>query len=147
LNIRTAAEQDIDAVARIFREASLVYESQRPLLEAHPEVLEFDADCIRSGNTVVAEVNGAVVAFATARLCDGFYELDDLFVDPAQFRRGIASALIRDIATDAHRRGIPRIEVTANTNALPFYEAAGFVTDGVVDTPLGESAPRMHLDV
>lgn len=71
-------------MARIYREAALVYEDQRELILAHPAVLEFDADCVRSGNAVVAEVDGVVVGFASARFLDGFYELDDSFVEPAQ---------------------------------------------------------------
>jgi hypothetical protein len=38
-----------------------------------------------------------------------------------------------------------RIEVTANKHAQAFYEAAGFVHDGLTQTP-GGPAHRMHLD-
>ena len=39
-----------------------------------------------------------------------------------------------------------RINVTANGHALAFYEALGFVTDGLIATRFRD-APRMHLDV
>jgi GNAT superfamily N-acetyltransferase len=88
------------------------------------------------GRTRVAVVEGRVVGFAT--LVGN--ELEDLFTDPEWMRRGIASALVRDAASSA-----PRIEVTANAHAVSFYEAVGFVADGVTETP-GGPAYRMHLD-
>jgi hypothetical protein len=42
-------------------------------------------------------------------------------------------------------RGMTRIDVTANPHALAFYEAVGFVVDGVAKTEFGVGT-RMHLD-
>ena len=55
-------------------------------------------------------------------------------------RQGIATALVRDLATT-----VPRIELKANPHALAFYESVGFVEDGVAETP-GGPAVRMRLD-
>jgi GNAT superfamily N-acetyltransferase len=87
------------------------------------------------GRTRVAVVEGRIVGFAT--LVGS--ELEDLFTDPDWMRRGIAAALVRDAAAT-----VPRIEVTANSHALHFYEAVGFVHDGVTETP-GGPGYRMHL--
>ena len=46
----------------------------------------------------------------------------------------------------ARMRGLQRIEVTANPNALTFYAKVGFVLDGEVPTEFG-SGSRMHLDL
>jgi GNAT superfamily N-acetyltransferase len=91
---------------------------------------------VTEGRTRVAVVDGHIVGFAT--LVGN--ELEDLFTDPDWMRRGIASALVRDAAST-----VPRIEVTANSHALPFYEAVGFVHDGVTETS-GGTAYRMHAD-
>jgi GNAT superfamily N-acetyltransferase len=88
------------------------------------------------GRTRVAVVEGRIVGFAT--LVGN--ELEDLFTDPDWMRRGIATALVRDVASN-----VDRIDVTANTHAQAFYEAAGFVHDGLTQTP-GGPARRMHLD-
>ena len=46
----------------------------------------------------------------------------------------------------ARHHGMPRIEVTANPNALDFYEKTGFVTDHTTQTEFGPGL-RMHLDL
>ena len=67
-------------------------------------------------------------------------ELEDLFTDPDWMRRGIATALVRDLAAT-----VPRIYLTANPHALAFYESVGFVEDGIAETS-GGPAVRMHRD-
>jgi len=63
------------------------------LLLANPEVLVFDIGSIRDGRTRVAVDNGRIVGFATTSLRGEIAELDDLFVDLAWMRRGVARAL------------------------------------------------------
>ena len=88
------------------------------------------------GRTLVAVVEGRIVGYAT--LVGN--EFEDLFTDPDWMRRGIATALVRDAAST-----VDRIDVTANMHARVFYEAAGFVQDGLTQTPGGPGL-RMHLD-
>ena len=71
-------------------------------------------------------------------------ELEDLFVDPAYRRRGIAAALVSRIAGILRARGAERLEVTANPHALGFYRVVGFIECGVAKTDFG-AAPRMAL--
>lgn len=89
---------------------------------------------------LVAEVPGAagapgeVVAFAlyfhnysTFLARRGLY-LEDLFVDPAWRRQGIARALLQRLAALAQERGCGRFEWTVldwNVNAIRFYEGLG----------------------
>jgi len=49
---------------------------------------------LAEGRTYVAEEDGLVVGFATWAGTAGTVELEDLFVDPAYRRRGIAAALV-----------------------------------------------------
>lgn len=70
--------------------------------------------------------------------------IDALFVDPAVHGRGIGTALL-DHALDL----APEATVDANeqaANALPFYEARGFVRTGRSETdPQGRPYPLIHL--
>jgi GNAT superfamily N-acetyltransferase len=147
LSIRTARVTDQDALADISRSASLSNDGDRANLLAHPELLAFDVAWTKNSRVRVAIVAGDIVGFATTRpLHDGSIELDDLFVDPGWMRRGVARALMSDAVAAARAEGRSRIEVSANIHARAFYDAAGFVTDGRVDTPFGPT-PRMHLDL
>jgi GNAT superfamily N-acetyltransferase len=86
------------------------------------------------------------VGFATTRVVGDIVELDDLFVDPEWMRRGVARTLVSDTVGVVRAAGSTRIEVTANSHALDFYGAVGFVADGRTPTQFGVGI-RMHLDV
>jgi GNAT superfamily N-acetyltransferase len=141
--IRRADPADLDAIREIFRAASLSNEGDRAALLAHPEVLEFLDGAVVDGRVRVAVDDGTVLGFATFTPSAGAWELEDLFVDPAQMRRGVATALVRHIQAEAD---VPWIEVTANPHAMAFYRSVGFVDDGVAETRFGP-APRMRLSV
>lgn len=134
--IRSSRPDDLPAILDIFRRAGLSNEGDREWIEANPELAVLDEANVLEGRTRVAVVEGRIVGFAT--LVGS--ELEDLFVDPEWMRRGIGTALVQDAAAT-----VPRIELTANAHALAFYEALGFVQDGVTETN-GGPAPRMHLD-
>jgi putative acetyltransferase len=70
--------------------------------------------------------------------------IDALFVDPAVHGRGFGTALLNQALKLA-----PDAEVEASeqaTNALPFYEARGFVRTGRTETDTGgRPYPLVHL--
>jgi GNAT superfamily N-acetyltransferase len=134
--IRSSTPADLDAIRDVYRRASLSNEGDRAWIEAHPDEFGLDEANVIEGRSRVAVVDGEIVGFATL----GGSELEDLFVDPEWMRRGIATALVRDLAAT-----VPRIDLTANPHALAFYESVGFVEDGVVETS-GGPAVRMHRD-
>jgi GNAT superfamily N-acetyltransferase len=120
----------------VFRRAALSNEGDRAWIEAHPDEFGLDEANVIEGRTRVAEIEGRIVGFAT--LVGS--ELEDLFVDPDWMRQGIATALVLDVAAT-----VSRINLTANPHALAFYEAVGFLEDGVAETS-GGPAVRMHRD-
>jgi ribosomal protein S18 acetylase RimI-like enzyme len=145
--IRDAEPADTNALKVLFRRASLSNEDDRTNLLANPDALELSDIPADKGHRRVATLeDGRIAGFATALIQGDFVELDDLFVDPECMGRGIGRALIRDAIAIARSQGLGRIEVTANHQAVGFYEKAGFVYDRDVETRFGP-APRMHLDV
>jgi GNAT superfamily N-acetyltransferase len=144
--IRLGTLADLAAAASVYRRASLSDESYRDNLLAHPEYLILGPEGLAEGRTHVAEEDGSIVGFATWAEADGTVELEDLFVDPGYMRRGIATALVGRIAEVLRARGVERLEVTANPDALGFYRAAGFIDCGVTETDFG-AAPRMVLAI
>jgi GNAT superfamily N-acetyltransferase len=137
---------DLPALTDVFVRASLSNWRDRDVLLAHPDALVLEPDGVAEGRTRVATQEEDIVGFATSRLADGVLDLEDLFVDPEWMRHGIGRQLVQDVAAIARTGGIERLVVAANPHALAFYEALGFVADGVVETRFG-SAPRMHLEV
>ena len=142
--IRPGVLADLPAAAEVYRSASLSNAGDRDNLLAHPEHLILRPEGLAEGRTYVAEEDGLLVGFATWIEADGTIELEDLFVHPGWMRRGIGTALISRIAGVLRVRGVQRLEVTANPDALGFYDAAGFIDCGVAETDFG-AAPRMVL--
>ena len=148
LTTRVSKEADAEAMQEIFRAASLSNEGDRDELLAHPQFLLLPADLPASGRAVVTvDESYGPVAFASLRPNgDGVAELDDLFTHPDWRRRGAARLALDALVAAARRRGVRRVEVTANTHAMGFYEAAGFRRIGTAETEL-RAAPRMALDI
>lgn len=101
---------------------------------------------VTEGRVRVAVRDGTIAGFATWLANPDAVELEDLFVDPDQMRRGAGRALVLDVAAITRDRGIRRIEVTANHHARAFYDKMGFLADDYVQTTFGP-AVRMHLDL
>jgi GNAT superfamily N-acetyltransferase len=144
--IRLGTPADLAAASSVYRRASLSDESYRDNLLAHPEYLILGPEGLAEGRTHVAEEDGSLVGFATWAETADIIELEDLFVDPDYMRRGIATALVGRIAQVLRARGVERLEVTANPDALGFYRAVGFTDCGVAETDFGP-APRMVLAI
>lgn len=87
----------------------------------------------RAVATRVAEVHGRVAGF-TDLDADG--HVDMLFVHPDHGGRGVASALLRDVAAAATEAGLAELTVEASLTARPVFERHGF---GVVAE---QSVPR-----
>ena len=132
------------ALEELQRRASLMSEEDRDALLAHPDAIELPLEQITSGRTIVAENDDELLGFAVVlQREDGDAELDGLFVEPAQWRRGIGRALVAEAERLAARDGAASLWVIANTSALDFYGACGFVTVGEVATRF-RPAPRMR---
>ncbi len=144
---RLAAPTERSALEELQRRASLVWEEDREALLAHPDAIELPIEQITTGRTIVAENAGKLVGFAVVlRREDGDAELDGLFVEPAQWRHGIGRALVEQAERLATTDGAVSLWVTANTRALEFYGACGFVTVGEVATRF-RPAPRMRKSI
>src|SRR4051812_4432655 len=111
MKIRPAALQEQAALSALHRRSSLVWEENRADLEAHPDALGVSAEAIAAGEVrVAADEAGALLGFSIVKESDsGAHELDDLFVEPDHFRRGIGRALVEDAAGRAAAAGASRL--------------------------------------
>jgi GNAT superfamily N-acetyltransferase len=144
---RLATEEDLSVLRELFRRSSLSNENDAANLRAAPEALHWTGDGIAERRTRVAvDVDGSILGFATIAEIEGGQELEDLFVDPDAMRRGVATLLVEEAASEAKRSGVPWIEVTGNQHAAEFYASVGFVRVGVEHTLFGP-APRLRRDL
>jgi N-acetylglutamate synthase-like GNAT family acetyltransferase len=143
--IRYAEVQDRRALGNLHRRSSLVWEEDRPMLEAHPEVFGVAPEAIAEGRVRVAvNRDGQLVGFATVTVAEaGVCKLEDLFVEPEVMRRGVGSALVEDSAAAALAAGCRTMTVVAHPRNFPFYESVGFVPFEAAPTRFGP-AVRMR---
>ncbi|MCM3081809.1 MULTISPECIES: GNAT family N-acetyltransferase [Brevibacillus] len=79
----------------------------------------------RSHITYVAEIDGLLAGFGDMTH-DGY--LDRLYVHKDYQGRGIASALIHQLESEANRLGLQQIWTEASITAKPFFERHGYQT-------------------
>lgn len=132
LTIRLAFPGERDELENLQRRASLALPEYRALLEADPDAIALPAEQLEDGGVLVAEIDGRVAGFAA--LAGG--ELDGLFVEPAQWRCGIGSALVERAAHEARKLGVS-LTVTAAPQSREFYESCGFRVEGEARTRFG----------
>jgi ribosomal protein S18 acetylase RimI-like enzyme len=137
IEVRGATPEDLDALQALYRRSAMIWESTRPLLAQHPELVEPSEQSIARGTVRVAIENGARVGFSEVIPIAGAGELEALFVEPDMMGRGFGKALVEDAVATARRGGCSRLEVTANPNALGFYQRVGFIVIGEAATQFG----------
>jgi GNAT superfamily N-acetyltransferase len=146
IEICDAGLGDMARLRAVYRRSSLSNPAYREALLAHPEVLELTDQAVREGRTRTARAGGRIIGFASWLDAGDTAEIEDMFVDPEWMGLGVGLALVRDLITLARGRQVRLVRVTANPDAVGFYEKAGFAPGGEVATTFGP-APRLCLDL
>ncbi|GAB1391094.1 GNAT family N-acetyltransferase [Rubrivivax sp.] len=138
--LRAAELRDVQPIVGMIRELA-EFEQLTHLLQVTPEKLRphlfgekpvaealvAELEAGEGGKPEVAAFALFFTNFSTFLAQPGLY-LEDLYVRPAQRRRGIAQALLQRLATLAVERGYGRFEWSVldwNANAIAFYERMG----------------------
>jgi N-acetylglutamate synthase-like GNAT family acetyltransferase len=118
------------------------------MLIERPELIELDPEMIAANEVFVAECGGTIVGYATIVAHEGNdAELEGVFVEPSEWRKGIATGLVRQIEREAAAWGASRLHVLASRMVLGFYKAMGFERIGEQKTELGPVAILMAKPV
>jgi GNAT superfamily N-acetyltransferase len=121
--------------------ASLAWGDLIDELNALPAARRVPADHLP--HVFVAEIAGQIVGYAAVLpRDDGEAELDDLFVAPETWRRGVGVQLMAEAERRAAALGGRALHVISHPRARAFYEACGFQLAGEVTTKLGP-APEL----
>jgi GNAT superfamily N-acetyltransferase len=125
--------------------ASLNNPGDREAILANPDAIEVPAEQIVNGRVFIAEVAGSIAGFAALLPReDAGCELDALFVEPDNWRRGVGRALIDHCIHVARSYGWSSIHVIGNPHAEGFYAACGFEPIGIAQTRFG-AGHLLHL--
>jgi GNAT superfamily N-acetyltransferase len=136
--IRQARLLEQRTLEELQRRASLNNPGDRDALLEHPDAIAVPIEQIAAGRVFVAEREDAIIGFASViPRDDGNAELDALFVDPPEWKRGIGRALVDHCVYIARTQGASFLHVIGNPHATGFYVACGFVTYGTVATRFG----------
>ena len=142
--VRFAEEKDLDRVNELRKQVNDIHVEGRPdVFKAGfgTELRDF-ARVIMNGensNIVVAERNGIICGMACVDYVNKletpygnarrFYHVQEIAVDEAFRRQGVARELFEFMKADAERRSLSKIELDVwvfNESAIEFYEAVGF---------------------
>ena len=138
--IRAAQAADKDTLEVLKLRASLAWGDHVEKLQALPEAREVPAAHLP--HAIVAELEGKIVGFATVLSArDAFQaELEDLFVAPEAWRKGVGRMLLAEAENRAAVLGARTLHVVAGKRARPFYEASGYHFVATVTTDLEPGA-------
>jgi len=129
--IRPGHETDIGALLEVERRAAelLLGRGAYYLFAMHSLSQDDLQRGIRSGILRVAEVEGQAVGFALCGEIDGHAHLFEMDVVPEHGRRGIGSALLEAVCSEAASRGYAAMTLTTLRDVpwnAPFYVKRGF---------------------
>ncbi|KAB8053218.1 GNAT family N-acetyltransferase [Janthinobacterium rivuli] len=80
---------------------------------------------LAAGGGIVAMQDEAIAGYAMLNVDK--HEVDAVFVDPARAGLGIGKRLLAALEQLARQRGMARLHLSASLNAVPLYQAAGFI--------------------
>ena len=139
LLLRPAREADREALGDLKLRATLAWgDHTREVLLALGGADELAARLL--GASFVAEIGGRVVGFATVVTNDDMgAEVEELYIEPSEWRKGIGTQLMEEAERRAFVAGARCLQVAANPRARAFYEACGFQAIGEVPDSFGFS--------
>jgi len=138
LVIRPARADEREVLEQLQWRSSLIWESHRDDLLAHPDAIDLPAEWIAAGRVFVAERLGEAVGFCVVLSRGaGEAELDGMFVDPGAMGGGVGRELMAQAERIARSVGAGVLMVVADPHAERFYLKLGFERAGETVTRFG----------
>lgn len=140
--LRAAVAADVARLDRIALRAKAHWGYADEQLAAWAADLRVPPGSLATHPTVVAEVEGRVVAFGQLDPGRDPWELTALWVLPEHMGRGIGRRLLGALLAEAAAAGQGRVHVDADPYALAFYLACGAELVGEVAAPIAGDPDR-----
>lgn len=141
--IRAAVASDAEEIAAVHVSAirevcSQVYEPSQIQAWVSGKTPQGYLRAIAERLVFVALRQDQVVGFSEIAPKTG--EIFAVYVRPDSLRQGVGGSLLQALETSAAEHALGRLHLHATLNAIPFYEAHGFVLDAMTSFPLGADA-------
>jgi GNAT superfamily N-acetyltransferase len=138
MEIRAAVPGERRELEALQARASLANPGDREALLANPDAIDLPLQQLVLGQVFVAIVAGRILGFAAVvPRDDGAADVDALFVEPDEWKKGIGRALVDRLVEEAVRMGASALHVVGNPHAEGFYLATGFERIGTQATRFG----------
>lgn len=142
--VRLAVEDDVAAI-KAMRDAFYSQHPPPPWRDESWEAHQTDVvNVVHGGGAFLAEIRDDPVGYALA-WPEGIdaVKLGDLYVRPHDRGRGVGRALVRAVAEFARARGAAYVHLTANLEALRFYDRLPFAEESRnLAAPVGKLLER-----
>lgn len=148
VNFRRARESDARELTQLAVASKRYWGYPEDLIALWLPDLEFTPESIRTHSVIIAEQNGSIVGVVAISHSDTRAELEGLWVDPTQVRRGLGRALFREGIVQARAHGATSLLIDSDPNAEAFYLRLGARRTGSVpSTPPGRNLPRLVVRI
>jgi predicted GNAT family N-acyltransferase len=137
-NVRVVTWSAHEAAIKAIREKVFIEEQDVPVEE---EWDGRDPDCL---HLLVDDENGEPIATARMLLSG---KIGRMAVYKNFRGRGVGRAMLEALLKIAQERGLTRVELDAQTRAMDFYRASGFIAIGDEFLDAGIPHYRMYLDL
>ncbi|OCQ50490.1 hypothetical protein Ppb6_04265 [Photorhabdus australis subsp. thailandensis] len=105
ITIRLAKTTEQITLEALQLPASLIWEDDRELLLANPNMIELPTEYIVAGYVYIAEQTGVILGFSVVLpQSDGNSELDRSFIEPAFWRQGIGKQLVQTVLNNVYTK-------------------------------------------
>lgn len=152
ITIRAAVFSDTAALTELIYQSkqSNGYSDLTMKLFARDDALRITPARLSKHPFWVAETDGRIIGCVALDPHDGKAgEIRTFFIAPDHLRRGVGRLLWQVLLPTAQSQGFTRLNVNADPNSAPFYEALGFVTVEMRSSNAisGRMIPHMVCDI
>lgn len=149
MRLRKARVEEAQTLTELALRSKRSWGYDEPFIQAIMDDMVVRPEYLEHDYAMVAEEHGALVAYSILRVENDEAYLRDLFVDPPYMSKGIGARLFEDALEFARSRGAKRLSLTADPNAVQFYERWGMRVVGEEPSSFisGRKLPIMAMDL
>ena len=148
IRIRKGGLADADQLTEIAHAAKQFWGYPADWVKLWQQDLTITVQYINENPVYVAECDRAVAGFVGLDIQGVEAEIDHLWVLPEYMGLGIGRHLVYCVLDHCKSRGVERLSVASDPNAVEFYRRMGAVHQGQVEsTPTPRKLPLLQFDV